>query len=45
MIQKFKIKGIRKFKDQKVIERTSMLFKDYIDKPDILIRYKTPADN
>ena len=45
MIQKFKIKGIRKFKDQKVIERTSMLFKDYIDKPDIMIRYKTPADN
>ena len=45
MIQKFTIKGIRKFNEQKVIERTMMLFKDHTDNLHVIKRYVTPTDN
>ena len=42
--QKFSIKGIRKFNEKKVIELTSMIFKDHADKSCFIKRYNTPSD-
>ena len=42
--QKFTIKGIRKFNEKKVIELTSMIFKDHADKSCFINRYNTPSD-
>ena len=43
MIQKFTIKGIRRFNEDKVIERTKMIIKDLADYPDVSEWYNTPT--
>ena len=45
MAYKYTIKGIRRFNEQKVIEFTKMLFKDYADALDVLKRYNSPMDD
>ena len=45
MAYKFFNKGIRKFNEQRVIERTMTFFNNYTNKYDIIKRYATPTDN
>ncbi len=45
MKQIITIKGIRKFNEQKVIERTLLLFKDNADELDVMIRFNSPMDD
>ncbi len=45
MKQIITIKGIRKFNDQKVIERTLLLFKDNADELDVMRRFNSPLDD
>lgn len=45
MKQIITIKGIRKFNEQKVIERTLLLFKDNADELDVMRRFNSPMDN
>ena len=42
--QKFTIKGIRKFNEQKVIELTSTIFNDHADKSCFIKRYNTTTE-
>ena len=44
MISKFTIKGIRQFYEQKVIERTMLLFKGHADDLCVMRRYDSPKD-
>ena len=44
MAYKYTIKGIRQFNEQKVVEFTKMLFKDYAGELDVTRRYNSPLD-
>lgn len=45
MIQKYTIKGIRRFNDRKVVERTKMMFKNHAGGSDVISRYRCPMDD
>lgn len=44
MVYKYTIKGIRQFNEQKAVEFTKMLFKDYAGELDVTRRYNSPLD-